>query len=190
MRYSVLVDRRLQGERWMVPARSMRGRSCCGRAAARPGGLVKILNGLKYDAAREVPGGAGEFAVGEKGVVFLPAPGRTRPTSRCSWRSRRTSMKELRGAALEEAVSRRRRSSPSSITYLFDESREKRRLVRYEELPEHLVKAVLAIEDRRFFSHPGLDPLRIAAAAIRNSAPRATSRAAARSPSSCARTSS
>jgi penicillin-binding protein 1B len=40
--------------------------------------------------------------------------------------------------------------------------------VRYDELPDHLVKAVLAIEDRRFFSHPGLDPFRIAGAAIRN----------------------
>ena len=31
------------------------------------------------------------------------------------------------------------------MTYLFDESREKRRLVRYDELPEHLIKAVLAV---------------------------------------------
>src|SRR5262249_19260756 len=50
----------------------------------------------------------------------------------------------------------------------FDQSREKRRLVRYDELPDHLVKAVLAIEDRRFFSHPGLDPFRIVGAAVRN----------------------
>ena len=57
---------------------------------------------------------------------------------------------------------------PELITYLFDESREKRRHVKYEELPEHLVKAVLAIEDRRFFSHPGLDPFRIVGAALRN----------------------
>ena len=41
---------------------------------------------------------------------------------------------------------------PELITYLFDESREKRRRIRYEDLPEHLVQAVLAIEDRRFRS--------------------------------------
>ncbi len=57
---------------------------------------------------------------------------------------------------------------PELITYLFDESREKRRVVKFEELPDHLVKAVLAIEDRRFFSHPGLDPFRIIGAAVRN----------------------
>ena len=54
------------------------------------------------------------------------------------------------------------------VTYLFDESREKRLLVRYEELPSHLVEAVLAIEDRRFFQHPGLDPIAVAARVLRN----------------------
>src|SRR4029077_7220410 len=57
---------------------------------------------------------------------------------------------------------------PELITYLFDESREKKRTVHYEEYPDHLIKAVLAIEDRRFFSPPGLDPFRIVGAAIRN----------------------
>ena len=74
----------------------------------------------------------------------------------------------MRGHADEEALRDARPWSPSSSPILFDESREKRRLVRYEELPDHLVKAVLAIEDRRFFSHPGLDPFRIVGAALRN----------------------
>jgi penicillin-binding protein 1B len=57
---------------------------------------------------------------------------------------------------------------PELVTYLFDEDREKRRHVRLEELPDHVVKAVLAIEDRRFYSHPGLDPIALAARAVRN----------------------
>ena len=32
------------------------------------------------------------------------------------------------------------------------------RPMRYEDLPPHLIEAVIAIEDRRFFSHLGLDP--------------------------------
>ncbi|HET9482338.1 MAG TPA: PBP1A family penicillin-binding protein [Xanthomonadales bacterium] len=35
-------------------------------------------------------------------------------------------------------------------------------------LPRHVVDAVLAIEDRRFFSHAGIDPLGIARALVRN----------------------
>ncbi len=35
-------------------------------------------------------------------------------------------------------------------------------------LPDHLVEAVLAIEDRRFYGHVGLDPIGIARALVRN----------------------
>lgn len=35
--------------------------------------------------------------------------------------------------------------------------KEKRKIVEYKDLPDTLVKGVLAIEDRRFFDHPGID---------------------------------
>lgn len=54
---------------------------------------------------------------------------------------------------------------PQLITNLFDRSREKRRLVRFEDLPPHLVNAVLAIEDKNFFQHSGIDYGRIFKAA-------------------------
>ncbi len=50
---------------------------------------------------------------------------------------------------------------PELITNLFDRKREKRRLVRYEDIPQILVHAVISIEDKRFFEHSGFDPLRI-----------------------------
>jgi len=37
-----------------------------------------------------------------------------------------------------------------------------------DRLPPHLVAATLAAEDRRFFSHPGVDPLAVARAALHN----------------------
>ncbi len=40
--------------------------------------------------------------------------------------------------------------------------------VTVEELPEHVVQAFLAIEDRRFYRHLGIDPWGIARAAVRN----------------------
>ena len=48
---------------------------------------------------------------------------------------------------------------------LFDSSREKRRPIKYAELPKILVDAVLSTEDRRFFDHPGFDPVRVLGAA-------------------------
>ncbi|MBX9618768.1 MAG: PBP1A family penicillin-binding protein [Hyphomicrobiales bacterium] len=40
--------------------------------------------------------------------------------------------------------------------------------VKLAELPKHLPRAVIAIEDRRFYRHLGIDPLGIARAAVRN----------------------
>jgi penicillin-binding protein 1B len=55
---------------------------------------------------------------------------------------------------------------PELITNLFDSSREKRRVVRFDDLPQVLVNAVLAAEDKRFFEHGGLDFIRVLGAAL------------------------
>jgi penicillin-binding protein 1B len=54
--------------------------------------------------------------------------------------------------------------APQLLTSLYDKNREKRRLVRYEDIPPILVHAVVSIEDKRFFQHSGFDPIRIAKA--------------------------
>ncbi|MGH9677082.1 MAG: transglycosylase domain-containing protein, partial [Candidatus Acidiferrum sp.] len=54
---------------------------------------------------------------------------------------------------------------PELITNLFDSAREKRRPVRYEDLPPVLVHAILSAEDKRFFEHGGFDFVRIVGAA-------------------------
>jgi penicillin-binding protein 1B len=54
---------------------------------------------------------------------------------------------------------------PELITNLFDRNREKRRLVSFSGIPEVLIQAVVAVEDKRFFQHSGFDPFRIVKAA-------------------------
>ena len=50
---------------------------------------------------------------------------------------------------------------PQLVTALFDaEQRSKRELVKYNDIPPQMVQAVLAIEDRRFFEHGGVNFLR------------------------------
>ncbi len=56
-------------------------------------------------------------------------------------------------------------TEPELITNRSDMERSKRRLFKFEEYPEHLVHAVLAIEDHRFYSHHGIDFIRTARAA-------------------------
>src|ERR1700722_817061 len=64
------------------------------------------------------------------------------------------------GAAMDTA-----QIEPELITNLFDSVREKRRPVRYEDLPPELVHAILSAEDKRFFDHGGFDFIRIVGAA-------------------------
>jgi penicillin-binding protein 1B len=47
------------------------------------------------------------------------------------------------------------------LSALFDKNREKRRIVKFEDIPPVLVDAVVSIEDKRFFQHSGFDPIRI-----------------------------
>ncbi|MGH9499396.1 MAG: transglycosylase domain-containing protein [Terriglobales bacterium] len=55
---------------------------------------------------------------------------------------------------------------PQMITGLFDaQQRSKREVVKYDQIPKIMVEAVLAIEDRRFFQHSGVNFLRMGEAA-------------------------
>ncbi len=45
---------------------------------------------------------------------------------------------------------------------------ERRTLIRLDQIPKHLVDAVIATEDRRFYSHAGIDYYRIMGSALRN----------------------
>ena len=50
---------------------------------------------------------------------------------------------------------------PQLLSSLYDKNREKRRLVRYEDMPPVLVHALISAEDKRFFQHSGFDPIRM-----------------------------
>jgi penicillin-binding protein 1B len=50
---------------------------------------------------------------------------------------------------------------PRMLSSLFDKNREKRRLVKFADIPPVLVNAVVSVEDKRFFQHSGFDPIRI-----------------------------
>lgn len=55
---------------------------------------------------------------------------------------------------------------PVVISSLYDKNREKRRFIRYQDLPPVLIQALISAEDKRFFQHSGLDPIRVVKAAF------------------------
>ena len=72
----------------------------------------------------------------------------------------------LRSAAGGQPVEQVELEAPVLATYYGDESREKWP-VRIKDLPEHVVRAVLAAEDDSFYWHPGVSPTGIAARPVR-----------------------
>jgi len=76
-----------------------------------------------------------------------------------------------RVASLEDREGQRYRAVPVEPELLAVSSRESGRdrvPVRVEDLPTHLIGAILTIEDQRFYQHHGLDFRRIVAAAVAN----------------------
>jgi penicillin-binding protein 1B len=57
---------------------------------------------------------------------------------------------------------------PEAISNLFDKQRQKRRIVRYADIPQVMVDAALSAEDKNFFDHPGFDAFGILRAAYRD----------------------
>ncbi len=57
---------------------------------------------------------------------------------------------------------------PPLLTALMSTSREKGRQVPIASIPPRMIQAVLSIEDRRFYEHPGIDPIRMVGALVTN----------------------
>src|SRR2546427_3151332 len=54
------------------------------------------------------------------------------------------------------------------VTNLSDQTREKRRIVEYNDLPKILVDALIGAEDQHFFTHFGIDPVRLVGAFVQS----------------------
>ena len=83
--------------------------------------------------------------------------------------SARAVHRSRRSSGRATAVASRSSLEPPLLTALVPEvRREKRRKVPLAQIPERVRQAVLAIEDRRFYDHPGVDPIGIAGAMLTN----------------------
>jgi len=105
----------------------------------------------------------GTFRLVNDGIQITPGPE--------SYHSPEAALIKIQDGQVDSIVSKGNELSayelePQLVTALFDaEQRSKRQLVKYNEIPPVVVQAVLAIEDRRFFEHSGVNFLRMAQAA-------------------------
>jgi penicillin-binding protein 1B len=160
-----MIERRLTGQVFQNIARvyTAPARIFVGQALS-PNELATYLQRAGYTETQLV-GATGQFALHGAAVEIRPSPQSYFDRAnalRVEFAGREISrLRALEnGAALSSAE-----VEPELLTNLFDSSREKRRVVRFDDLPKVLVDAVLSAEDKRFFEHPGFDPFRVLGAA-------------------------
>jgi penicillin-binding protein 1B len=166
IQFGRLINQRLTGQIFQNTSRvfSAPGHVYVGQAL-RPNDLASYLLRAGYQES-DVPGSPGEFRVTGAAVEI-------RPSQDSYFHGSNAIRVEFGGSTVVRIVpiagGPQRDSAeiePELITNLFDSSREKRRVVRYDDLPSFLVSAVLAAEDKRFYEHGGLDLIRVVGAAL------------------------
>jgi penicillin-binding protein 1B len=176
--FARLINARLEGGRDRTPPQVF-GRPFVLRQgqALTSEELVDRLNDLGY-AQRARLDGPGEFVVGDA-TVMLTSRGGASPGRRIRvvFSAARAGRRPPGGGAGTriEALEIAGQGTTDSLTVdapmisaLVTPGREKRRKVPLANIPPHVREAVLAIEDRRFYDHPGVDVIRTASALVTN----------------------
>jgi penicillin-binding protein 1B len=175
------IDARLHGERDRVlprvyarPFELYRGQALGVRQ------LVDRLNDLGYAERMRVEK-PGEFALERDAITLIPRDGDQRGIPvRVTFEPPRPAPatppkvpplpQVIRIIGLQAASARTDKITldPPLLTALISTGREKRRQVPLSAIPTRMVQAVLAIEDRRFYDHPGVDVIRTMGAIMTN----------------------
>ena len=175
VQYSREIDARLHGERdRVVPRVFARPLTLESGLPVTMNEVIERLNDAGY-AQRARVERAGEFAVDKNVLALIPRGGdRTGQPVQATFASRaaRRGAPEVFYRITRLAASGKPAPTvtldPPLVTALMAGPREKRRRVPLNTIPSRVQQAVLAIEDRRFYAHPGVDPIRMVGALVTN----------------------
>lgn len=165
--YAAIIDRRLSGEIFQMTAKIY-----AAPHVVYPGQVItrnEVLTRLRragFEAVTSAPDEDGVYQViDDSDVTHIVVS----PHEQADYRldlgdGRLTQMYELpSGMPMESA-----QLPPELVTSLFDDTRSRRRVVEWEQIPQNLVDALIASEDQRFYQHFGIDPIRAVGVLISN----------------------
>ena len=172
-----MIDQQLHGERQRVfPRIFARPLELRSGQAITERQLVDRLNDIGY-AERSSAEKPGEFAIEHEAVTIMPRSedfkGQTvqvsfqKPAPVRVPKGKTPPPPKVPDHVDTLLLGSERRDSLTLDTPLLsslETDRAKRRPVAIASLPKHVINAVLAIEDRRFYYHPGIDPIRLTGA--------------------------
>jgi len=166
VRFSHLIDTRLSGQVFGHTSHifSAPERISVGEAMT-PANLAGYLVNNGYSEA-DIAGAIGRFKVQKSSVEIDPSESSYFEGQNALYVDFSAGKVKTIRIVSDDALVSSAQIEPELLTNLFDNSREKRRVVRFVDLPPILVHAVMAAEDKRFFEHGGFDVIRIAGAAL------------------------
>ena len=178
--YGRIIDARLHGERdRTIPRVFARPLALTIGQSLSQSELIARLNDVGYAQRARVERG-GDFAIDRSSVVILSRGGDQAgkivtvsfpeppvPRRKGAKPPPPPPQRVIRLQSAAKSVDRVTLDAPL-LTAMMTGSREKRRRVALEAIPARMQEAVLAIEDRRFYYHPGVDPIRMVGALFTN----------------------
>jgi len=166
VQFGHLIDQRLTGQVFQNTSSvySAPGRLFTGETM-RASDLTTYLQQAGYQES-DAPGAPGQYSVNSSTVEI-------HPSSNSYFHDTNALRVSFSGTEISHITQLSDGSSrdtaeiePLLITNLFDSTREKRRVLRFSDMPPLLIHAVLAAEDKRFFEHGALDMVRVFGAAF------------------------
>ena len=162
-RYSKVIDEKLAAGPFANNARIFAAPESVGVGdAMSPNDIAAELRRSGYSESRGNPIGSYELRPNEITII----PGRD------SYFDQEAGVIKFANGRISQIVSLQDNTArsqyqlePQLITNLSGASREKRRMVKFADIPTVLVQAVTSAEDKHFFQHSGFDPIRVVKAA-------------------------
>ena len=179
VQFSRIIEARLHGERdRVIPRVFARPLTLHAGQGLSEIELIARLNDVGYTERARVER-PGEFAIDRRAVVLRPRGGdQANKPVRVVFAEPRVAKTAQRpqpaGPGRIERIEASGRSvddvtlDAPMLSGLVTGTREKRRRVPIEAIPLRMQQAVLAIEDRRFYMHPGIDPISMVGAVVTN----------------------
>ncbi len=167
------VQERFAGRRWSIPSKVYSDTTLLYPGRPATAALLKNkLKNLEYRQTKQPPDAQGEYRMRGRNTLEinlrpLTVPGRHRAgfpvritlaADRIQSILNLTNNESLYTLELE----------PEELMLFYGQQRERRDLIALNSMPRHLIHAVLAAEDHRFYEHAGIDPVGILRALITN----------------------
>lgn len=165
------ITSRFEGRRWELPARIYaRPLELYVGKALSVGALEKELIKLRY-SRQDNPDKQGEYSIrGSSITIYSRAfsfPDGVQPRTLFKLTIRNKTITTLTTPGTEEGEGVFR-LEPVHYASIYPTHNEDRLLIKLSDAPELLVKTLLSVEDKKFYSHLGLRPTAIARAALAN----------------------